>query len=254
MGPIQTLIRYALSVAILLLAGTAAAAETAVTPVPCPAANNLAGADVVARLMSRNAARTRDLLSFQATRDYQLHYTGFPSSLAAEMQVKVSYTAPGTKQFTIESESGSKLILSRVLHRLLESEKESGSDEANRTAVALTTANYTFSLLGCAPGGGRPRYVMQVEPLHASKYLYRGTVWIDATDFAVTRIEAQPAKNPSFWTKRTLIDHEYQNVDGFYLPALNRTVTDVRLGGKAVLTIRYQDYKLSAAENVADPR
>ncbi|MGA3316280.1 MAG: hypothetical protein ABSC64_07545 [Candidatus Korobacteraceae bacterium] len=247
------MIRYALSVAILFFAWIAAA-ETAAPPVPCPAANNLAGADVVARLMSRNAARTRDLLSFQATRDYQLHYTGFPSSLAAEMQVKVSYTAPGTKQFTIESESGSKLILSRVLHRLLESERESGSDEANRAAVALTTANYTFSLLGCAPGDGPPRYVMQVEPLHASKYLYRGRVWIDATDFAVTRIEVQPAKNPSFWTKRTVIDHEYQKVEGFYLPALNRTVTDVRLGGKAVLTIRYQDYKLSAAENVADPR
>ncbi|MFZ0911674.1 MAG: hypothetical protein WBQ76_06970 [Candidatus Korobacteraceae bacterium] len=246
------MIRYALSVAILLLAGTAAAAETAAAP--CPAANNLAVADVVARLMSRNIARTRDLLSFQATRDYQLHYTGFPSSLAAQMQVKVSYTAPGTKQFTIESESGSKLILNRVFHRLLESEKESGSDEANRAAVALTTANYTFSLLGCAPGDGPPLYVMQVAPLRDNKYLYRGTVWIDATDFAVTRIEAQPAKNPSFWIKRTVINHEYQKVDGFYLPALNRTVTDVRLGGQAVLTIRYQDYKLSAAENVADPR
>ena len=204
--------------------------------------------------MSRNAARTRDLLSFQATRDYQLHYTGFPSSLAAEMQVKVSYTAPGTKEFTIESESGSKLILSRVLHRLLESEKESGSDAANRAAVALTTANYTFSLLGCAPGDGPPLYVMQVAPLRGNKYLYRGTVWIDATDYAVTRIEAQPAKNPSFWTKRSVIDHEYKKVGGFYLPALNRTVTDVRLGGQAVLTIRYQDYKVSAAENVADPR
>ena len=253
MGPIQTLIRYALSVAILLLAGIAAA-ETAAAPVSCPAAHNLTGADVVARLMSRNAERARHLLSFEARRDYQLHYTGFPSPLAAEMQVKVSYTAPGTKQFTIESESGSKLILSRVFHRLLESEKESGSDEANRAAVALTTANYSFSLLGCASGGGRPLYVMQVKPLRDNKYLYRGMVWIDATDFAVTRIEAQPGKNPSFWTKRTLIDHEYEKVDGFYLPALNRTVTDVRLGGKAVLTIRYQDYKLSAAENVADPR
>jgi hypothetical protein len=205
-------------------------------------------------MTSRNADRARNLLSFQATRDYQLHYTGFPSPLTAEMQVKVSYTAPGTKEFTIESESGSKLIINRVFHRLLESEKESGSDEANRAAVALTTANYSFSLLGCAPGDGRPLYVMRVEPLRDTKYLYRGTVWIDATDFAVTRIEAQPAKNPSFWTKRTVIDHEYQKVGGFYLPALNRTVTDVRLGGNAVLTIRYQDYKLSAAENVADPR
>ena len=95
---------------------------------------------------------------------------------------------------------------------------------------------------------------MQVAPLRDNKYLYRGTVWIDATDFAVTRIEAQPAKNPSFWTKRSVIDHEYQKVDGFYLPVLNRTVTDVRLGGQAVLTIRYQDYKVSAAESVADPR
>lgn len=238
----------------MLAAVAAAGAETEAAPVPCSAPINLDGADVVSRLMKRNAERARDLLSFEATRRYELHYTGFPSTLGAEMQVKVSYTAPGTKEFTIESESGSKLILNHVFHRLLESEKESGSDAANRAAVALSTSNYGFSLLGCAPGDGRPQYVMRVEPLHASKYLYRGTVWVDAADFAVTRIEAQPAKNPSFWTKRSVIDHEYKKVDGFYLPALNRTVTDVRLGGQAVLAIRYQDYKLSVAPNVADPR
>jgi hypothetical protein len=254
-GPIQNLIRCSLWVGVLFLAAVAAAgAETDAAPVPCPTGVNLASDDVVARLMSRNAERARELLSFQATRYYQLRYTGFPSTLGAEMQVKLSYTAPGTKEFTIESESGSKLILNRVFHRLLESEKESGSDGANRTAVALSTGNYRFSLLGCAPGDGRPLYVMQVEPLHDTKYLYRGKVWIDATDFAVTRIEAQPAKNPSFWIKRTEIHHEYQKVGEFYLPVLNQTVTDVRLGGKAVLTIRYLDYKLSVAESLVDPR
>ena len=91
---------------------------------------------------------------------------------------------------------------------------------------------------------------MQVEPLRDDKYLYRGTVWIDATDFAVTRIEAEPAKNPSIWTKATVIRHEYQKVGEFYLPLLNQTLTDVRLGGKAVLTIRYLDYKLSVAESL----
>ncbi len=226
---------------------SAAAAKTDAAAVSCPAGSNLSGADVVARLMDRNAERARELRSFRATRQYQLHYVGFPSTLGAEMQVKVSYTAPGIKEFTIESESGSKLILNHVFHRLLESEKDSNSDEASRNAVALTTANYSFSLLGCAPGDGQPLYVMQVEPLHDSKYLYRGKVWIDATDFAVTRIEAEPAKNPSFWTKRSAIHHEYEKVDGFYLPALNRTVTDVRMGGKAVLTIRYLDYQVTAA-------
>ena len=61
----------------------------------------------------------------------------------------------------------------------------------------------------------------------------------------MTRIEGEPARNPSFWTKRSVIRHQYQKIGEFYLPALNETVTDVRLGGKAVLTIRYQDYKLN---------
>ena len=81
------------------------------------------------------------------------------------MEVKASYTAPGTKQFTVISESGSTLLRKHVLHKLLESEQEAASDAANRDAVALTTANYRFSLLGCASGEGRPRYVMRVEPL-----------------------------------------------------------------------------------------
>jgi hypothetical protein len=87
--------------------------------------------------------------------------------------------------------------------------------------------------------------VMKVEPLRESKFLYRGTIWIDSQDFAVTRIEAEPAKNPSVWTKRSQIHHQYEKIGEFYLPALNQTVTDTRFGGKAVLTIHYQDYKLS---------
>jgi hypothetical protein len=239
---------------VLLLGVASARADTDAVPVPCPAGANLASGEVVGRLMERNAERAHELRSFQATRQYQLRYTGLPVPLAAEMLVKVSYRAPGTKEFTIESESGSKLILTHVLHRLLESEKDAASDEASRAAVALTTANYTFTLLGCASGDGRPQYIMQVEPMRDTKYLYRGMVWIDAADFAVTRIEAQPAQNPSFWTKHSDIHHEYRKVGAFYLPALNRTVTNVRLGGKAVLLIQYRDYKLSAAESRLAPR
>ena len=160
------------------------------------------------------------------------------------MQVSVSYTAPGTKQFTVISESGSSLLRKHVFHKLLESEQEAASDAANRDAVRLSPANYRFSLLGCEAGDGRPLYVMRVEPLRKSKFLYRGTIWIDSQDFAVTRIEAEPAKNPSFWTTRSQIHHQYQKIGEFYLPALNQTVTDMRLGGKAVLTIQYLDYKL----------
>jgi hypothetical protein len=97
---------------------------------------------------------------------------------------------------------------------------------------------------GASPRTHRPLYVMRVSALRKTKFLYQGTIWIDSLDFAVTRIEAEPAKNPSFWTLRSRIHHQYQKIGAFYLPTLNQTVTDVRLGGKAVLTIRYLDYKL----------
>jgi hypothetical protein len=163
------------------------------------------------------------------------------------MQVKASYSAPGIKKFTVISESGSVLLRKHVLHRLLESEQEAASDDANREAVALSTANYRFSLLGCDSGGGRPLYVMRVEPLRDNKFLYRGTIWIDSQDFAVTRIEAAPARNPSYWTLQSQIRHWYQKIGEFYLPVLNRTTTEIRFGGKAVLTIEYLDYELSGA-------
>ena len=194
--------------------------------------------------MSRNAERAEKLRHVDSIRRYSLDYDGFPA-LSAHMQVKASYDAPGIKKFTVISESGSALLRKHVLHRLLESEREASSDEANREAVALTTANYRFSLLWCDSRGDRPLYVMQVEPLRDNKFLYRGTIWIDSQDFAVTRIEAEPARNPSYWILRSQIRHWYEKIGEFYLPARNQTTTEIRFGGKAVLTIEYLDYKLS---------
>ena len=89
--------------------------------------------------------------------------------------------------------------------------------------------------------------MLQVTPKAKSKYVYRGQVWVDGSDFAVTRIEAEPAQNPSFWTKHSEIHHEYVKVQGFWLPARNESVSYIRLGGRATLTIEYKDYQLKSA-------
>jgi hypothetical protein len=245
MGSSKLLAHRWLWIEILVLAAIAASAtEQGTAPAACSTDLSLPGDEVAARLMSRNAERAQKLRQVDSIRQYNLDYRGFPSALSAQMEVKASYSAPGTKKFTVISESGSSLIRNRVLHKLLESEQEAASDAANRDAVLLSTANYRFSLLGCEPGGSRPLYVMGVEPLRETKFLYQGTIWIDSQDFAVTHIEAEPAKKPSFWTTRSQIHHQYQKIGEFYLPTLNQTVTDMRLGGKAILTIRYLDYKL----------
>lgn len=243
--------RHLIRASLVLLVGITTSAAVAfgfdADPSPCRPSLALSASEVSNRLAASNAERAQNLLSFESKRHYNLEYSGFPSPYGAEMNVKVVYRAPGTKKFTIVSESGSKLLLNHVLHRLVESEQESSSDDMNRNAVALTSDNYRFSLRGCDTSGGRDLYVMDVQPLRDNKFLYRGTIWVDAQDFAVVRIDVEPARNPSIWTKHSRIQHQYRKIGDFYVPAFNETVTETRLGGHAVLTIRYESYKLNSA-------
>ena len=112
----------------------------------------------------------------------------------------------------------------------------------------MTPTNYTFSLAE-SDGLDNPHlYVLQVEPKTASKLLYRGKFLVRATDFAVARIDAEPAKNPSFWIKSTGIHHTYTRVGEFWLPQRNRSESKIRGGGNATLTIDYGPYQLSPAQ------
>lgn len=212
-----------------------------------PALPSLSSEQVVQRLMEKNLERAAALQHYVGKRSYRLEYHGFPASAEATMEVQVNYDAPATKHFTIVSATGSKLIQTRVFHRLLESEEQAGN-ASNRQHTELGPENYAFSLAGTEG----TNYVLNVEPKVESKFLYRGKIWVDGHDFAVTRIEAQPARNPSFWTTKSVIHHTYQRVDnGFYLPRENKTITSVRLGGVATLTIEYQSYQVTAAKPVA---
>jgi hypothetical protein len=198
-----------------------------------------------------NLQRAQALQTYQGTRVYRLQYRGFPGARGAEMVVSVKYQSPATKEFTIQSSTGSKVIIEKVFKKLLEGEKEAQGEE-NQRRTALTSDNYLFTMLGhevFAEGTGSPRlmYLLGVEPKLPSKYLYRGRIWVDAEDFAVARIEAEPAKNPSFWIKNTRIEHQYVKVNDFWLPSTNHSVTLVRLGGHADLDIEYKDYQITSA-------
>jgi outer membrane lipoprotein-sorting protein len=202
---------------------------------------------VVSHLEERNAQRTVALDEFTGTRVYRMEYRGFPNDHDAEMVVTATYRAPDSKQFTVMSQSGSKFIIEHIFRKLLEGEQEAATPE-NRRLTALSTDNYDFELAEyeSTPQGGC--YVLNLLPKTRNKFLYRGKIWVDAQDFAVTRIEAEPAKNPSFWIKKTEVKHEYRKVNDFWLPAENHTESLIRLGGRATLTIEYRDYKITKSE------
>jgi hypothetical protein len=224
--------------------GSSASTQTAPLPVD----------EVIRNLEERNAKRTAALEQFEGDRIYRMAYRGFPNNRDAEMVVKLSFHAPNSKQFSVVSQNGSKFIIDHVFTKLLEGEQEASNGE-NRRQSALTRENYDFAMAGfeTTPEGGR--YIITLLPKTKNKFLYRGTIWVDSKDFAVVRIEGEPGKNPSLMIKKTEIEHKYEKVDGFWLPAENHTESQIRLGGTATLSIEYENYKilkvsaLSAATN-----
>ena len=210
----------------------------------------LTAEQVVQRLVQMNLRRTQALRTYQGIRTYRAEYHGFPGARSAEMVVKVSYLSPAEKEFIVQSTAGSALIVDRVFKKLLEAEKEALDTEIQRRS-ALTEDNYRFTLVGYQNGPSGARYVLQVEPRTKDKFLYYGRIWVDAEDFAVVRLEAEPAKNPSFWTRKTEIEQVYIKIGDFWLPSHNHSVTAIRLGGSAELTIDYQDYEITGASEVS---
>ena len=206
---------------------------------------------IVENLVKRNLERVEALHAYVGTRIYQLEYRGFPGGRSAEMVVDVTYEWPGTKEFTIRSATGSKLIIDKVFKKLLQAEKEAQATEAQRN-TALNGDNYKFTLVGYESTPSGLMYVLGVEPKTKDQFLYQGRIWVDAGDFAVARLEAEPAKNPSFWTKNNEIEQVYMKVNEFWLPARNHSISQIRLGGTAELTIRYSNYQIMSKEQLSN--
>ena len=188
----------------------------------------LTAEQVVHNLALMNFHRAQALHAYQGTRTYRVQYQGFPGTRDAEMVVIVKYLSPGQKEFVIQSATGSKLIVDKVLKKLLEAEKEKSRPGMERR-FALTEENYHFSLIRYESTNSGSVYVLSVKPRRKDTFLYRGRIWINAEDFAVERLDAEPAKNPSFWTKKTDIVQVYAKVSDFWLPASNHSV----IGGRA---------------------
>lgn len=210
----------------------------------------LTTAQVVENMVAMNLRRSQALHSYRGSRTYRVEYRGFPRTAKAEMVVDVVYRAPGTKEFTIRSATGSKLIIDKVFKKLLQAEVDALSADAQRR-TALSSDNYDFTMAAYESTSSRSMYVLIVEPRTKNKFLFRGRVWVDANDFAVVRLEAVPAKSPSFWTRSSQIEQSYIKVSDFWLPERNHSVSSIRIGGRAELTIDYQSYKITASDPVS---
>jgi outer membrane lipoprotein-sorting protein len=231
----------------LLIFGLPAVAQQANVSAP------LTADEVMGHVVEMNEVRAKALESYSSVRNYHLECHCL-SHKKADMVVRTDYQAPDKKEFTIVSESGSGTVRDRVFKKLLEAEQESMRAE-NQQQSAMTPENYTFQLSDYVKTDTDEFYVLDVQPRNKNKFLFRGRIWVNAKDFGITRVEGEPAVNPSWWTVRTDFDRRYQKIGDFWLPESNESKTKVRVLGTAVLSIEYRDYRITRAggATVASP-
>lgn len=225
-----------------LMIGLPAVAQQAIVSAP------LSADGVMERVVERNNTRAKALEDYSSLRTYHLECHCL-SHKKADMVVRIDYRAPNKKEFTIVSESGSGTVRDRVFKKLLEAEQESMLHE-NQQRSAITPENYTFQISDYQKTDRDEFYVLDAQPRSKNKFLFRGHIWVDAKDFAITRVEGEPAVNPSWWTEKTDFKRRYQKIGDFWLPESNESETKVRAFGTAVLTIEYRNYQITQAGTV----
>jgi hypothetical protein len=172
------------------------------------------GQELLQRLSKLEKWRTEALREYEGTRRYVL--TGERFSQNAAMEVRVNYAYPGRKNLHIVWETGSRLLQTRVLRRVIEAEMEADSDNV-RDKVRITPQNYEFRPAGTETIAGRKTFVYDVKPLNSGKFMIRGRVWVDAEDAAITRLEGEPTCATSFWVRRVHIFQQFEKVGSFWL-------------------------------------
>jgi outer membrane lipoprotein-sorting protein len=235
--------RWFVPLGAFLIVAFPAIAQQAIVSAP------LSADEVMERVVEMNDTRAKALEGYTSLRAYHLEcHCG--SHKKADMVVRIDYQAPNKKEFTIVSESGSGSVRHHVFRKLLEAEQESMREE-NKQLSAITPENYKFRVSDYEKTDTEEFYVLDTQPRSKNKFLFRGYIWVDAKDFAITRIEGEPAVNPSWWTVKTQFKRRYQKIGDFWLPESNESETKVRIFGTAVLSIEYRDYQITQRSDTA---
>jgi len=192
---------------------------------------------VSARMAATKTEESAAVRNYTVLRHYTLSTSR--SGRLAEMMVRLTYTYPGEKKFEVIWERGSNAVQKRVFRKLLTTE-----EDASHVDTRVTAENYNFQLEGTETLDGRNCYILRLSPKSKGKYLLRGRAWVDATDFAVVKVEGEPVDDGSFWIKKSHIVQRYKKIGKFWMPAVNHADSEVRIFGPAHLTIESMDYQI----------
>ncbi|MGB9407663.1 MAG: hypothetical protein WCA89_09005 [Terracidiphilus sp.] len=190
-------------------------------------------------------ARIDGIAGYTVTEYYAVYRNNDETHPAAEMTVKTDYREETGKSYTILSQSGSAIIRSLVLGAILDTEKRINLP-GNREGSWLTSANYEMKLkTGTIERlDGRDCVALAITPRRKAPNMIEGTLWVDAKDGSIVRIEGTASQSPSVFTGPAHVMRRYASVNGFGMATHARAVSNSFLFGPTVVTIDYRDYQI----------
>lgn len=188
--------------------------------------------------------RVNKVAGYTVTEHYAVFRGSDETHSAAEMTVKTTYRRESGKSYTVLSSSGSAVIRKFGLDPILEREKEINLPGQVEQSW-ITSANYNMTLKsGLQTVDGRPCYVLSIIPKRKAPNLIVGTIWVDAKDDTIVRLEGVASKAPSIFAGTTHMRRDYRNIDGFSMATHARAESSTMFYGKTVVTIDYFGYQI----------
>lgn len=139
---------------------------------------------------------------------------------------------------------GDGTIKSQVISRYLSAELE--SQKAESPSLAVTPENYKFKYKGRNQADGREVHIFEVTPRKKVVGMFKGEVWIDAQTYLRVQESGTLVKRPSVFLKKVAFVRKYIINNGISVPLQVKSVADVRMFGKAELTIDFSHFSTDA--------
>jgi hypothetical protein len=195
--------------------------------------------------------RVDRIAGYTVTEHYAVYRGTEQSSPVAAMTVKTTYRRGSGKTYAILSQSGSSIIRKFGLDPILEREKEI-NEPANVSHAWITSANYEMTL---KPGkqtlDGRACYLVSIRPKEKAPNLIVGSIWVDAKDYTIIRLEGIASKSPSIFAGTTHMMRQYADTNGFSMATHARAESSTFLYGKTVVTIDYTGYHVDLRQGAS---
>jgi len=189
--------------------------------------------EIVARMVAYRRWQDDALREYQARRTFRAATQRF--NMDSTLEVRTIFRWPYSMQSTVLRQEGSGFVREHVFEKILEAETEFASkDDAD-----IIPKNYDFALIGKEDCDGRRCWHLSLIPKRKDKYLLDGDVWVDTTDYGISRVHGSPSKRVSIWVSNVDIDKRMRRIEGIWLPEKLDSTSSIRFAGSVSMQIEY---------------